>query len=132
MKATTSAPPSCICSVLLNTQSVVRLVVVYKPERIVPGMTQVHQHHLGSLTRSWRLLVSVWDSASLKKPGCQCARSRNGLHLVCSLVRCVAVRCSLTYLFMELQFSSDCIRAKQILTRGTNGICSSRICLSLT
>lgn len=101
-------------------------------KQIVLGVTQVPQRHVDSLTRSWRVSVHVWDSASLKKPGCQGARDRNYLHLVCPMVRCVAVLCSLLYLFVKLEFSSACIPAKQILTRGTNGICSSGICLCLT
>lgn len=76
--------------------------------------------------------VSVWDSASFKKSGCQGVRGGSYLHLVHPLFRFVAVVCSLTYLFVKLEFSSDYIRAKQILTRGTNGICSFRICVCLT
>lgn len=98
-------------------------------KQIVPGVAHVCQHHIDSLTRSWCVSVSAWDSASLKKPECQCARGRNYLHLVCPSVRCVAAP---TYLFVKPEFSSDCIHAKQILTRGTNGISSSRICLCLT
>lgn len=90
-------------------------------------MTQVHQHHIGSLTRCWFMWVSAWDSASLKNAGCQGTRGRNHLHLVCPLGQVL-----FTYLRVCEAEIFFCLRAKQILTRGTNGICSSGICLCLT
>lgn len=47
------------------------------------------------------------------------------------MLRGMAVLCSLTCLSVMLEFSSDCMHAEQILTRGTNGICGSRTRLHL-
>lgn len=67
-------------------------------KQLVPGVTQIHQHHADSLTRSWCVSVSLWGSASFKKPRCPGVSSIYYLHLVCLLVRCV----TLTHLFLKL------------------------------
>lgn len=56
-----------------------------------------------------------------------------GQKLLCliPMLRGMAVLCSFTCLSVMLEFSSDCMRAEQILTQGTNGICGSSTRLHL-
>lgn len=95
--------------------------------KVFPAVIWVYRYHTECLARS--PCSAAWDSAHFQRQG----SGYQGQKLLCHfpVLGGMAVLCSLTCLSVKLDFSSDCMRTEQILTRGTNGICGSRTCLHL-